>query len=60
VFGAGNDLHVGDNCDKSDGSYTSLGTTYMNDTGLLGRIVFTGERLFTAREMEVFEVTEAK
>jgi hypothetical protein len=35
-----------------------FGNTYTNDTGLGGKIVFTGSNNFEMREIEVFEITD--
>jgi hypothetical protein len=49
-------IYVYDNCNTNTGSYTSLGHTYINDTGLTGNIVFTGSKNFQVKEIEVFEI----
>jgi hypothetical protein len=54
----GDDVGVFDNCDANTRSYTSLGWTYTNDTGLDGRIVLAGAEYFPVQEIEVFEITE--
>jgi hypothetical protein len=38
--------------------WTELGLAYTNDTGLDGKMVFTGSHRFRVREIEVFEITE--
>jgi hypothetical protein len=48
----GRDLSLSDMC-KS----TQLGVDYINDTGLDGATVFTGSKMFTLREIEIFEIT---
>jgi hypothetical protein len=50
------DITVSDNCNTNTSSYTYLGSSYANDTGLDGRIVFTGSRNFKVEEIEVFEI----
>jgi hypothetical protein len=35
---------------------TQFGDTYTNDTGLYGKIVFTGSEHFQVEEIEVFEI----
>jgi hypothetical protein len=57
VFGGGNDIHVVDRCNENTKSYTNLGTSYRNDTGLNGTEVFTGEQYFQVKEIEVFSIT---
>jgi hypothetical protein len=52
------DIHISDNCNANADSNTSLGTTYTNDTGLRGDLVFTGAMEFQVKEIEVFEITE--
>jgi hypothetical protein len=54
----GNDIAVSDNCNANIDSYTQLGLTYTNDTGLYVEIVFAGSMYFQVNEVEVFEITE--
>jgi hypothetical protein len=54
----GSDIGVRDNCIADTRNWTSLGTTYTNDTGLAGHRVFTGSFYFQVKEIEVFEITE--
>jgi hypothetical protein len=49
-------MRVFDNCNTNTRSYTYLGDTYTNDTGLDGAIVFTGSENFQITEFEVFEI----
>jgi hypothetical protein len=56
VFGSGNDIQVVNNCDQNTNSYTKLGTSYTNDTGIDGRQVFTGQHRFQVKEIEVFSI----
>jgi hypothetical protein len=51
-----NDMRVRDNCNASTLSYTYLGFSYINDTGLAEDIVFTGSHYFQVKEIEVFEI----
>jgi hypothetical protein len=51
------DIYVGDYCNANIRSYTSLGRTYTNDTGLKNDIIFTGSYHFQVKEIEVFEIT---
>jgi hypothetical protein len=48
---------VADNCNTNTSSYTNLGSAYVNDTGITGTTVFTGEQYFTVKEIEVFTIT---
>jgi hypothetical protein len=57
-FGSGADISVYDGCNANTNSYTNLGNSYANDTGLNGKEVLTGSRNFRAKEVEVFEITE--
>jgi hypothetical protein len=50
------DIRVGNNCNKNTGSGANLGVAYINDTELLGNIVFTGWQKFQVTEIEVFEI----
>jgi hypothetical protein len=56
VFGSKNDIQVGDSCNGNTRNYTDIGGTYVNDTGISGEQVFTGERVFTVKEIEVFSL----
>jgi hypothetical protein len=57
-FGIGNaDICVYDNSNADTYSYTRLGNTYTNDTGLDSKIVFTRSSEFKLKEIEVFEIT---
>jgi hypothetical protein len=55
---AGN-RHVGvrDNCNTSTNNWTNLGGLYVNDTGIDGKLVFTGEYYFTVKEIEIFTIS---
>jgi hypothetical protein len=55
-FGCGTDIAIWDRCHSSDGSWSNLGGTYTNDTGIAGKQVFTGSYNFTVEEIEVFQV----
>jgi hypothetical protein len=50
------DIAVCNDCNTSCWSRTSLGNSYINDTGLDGGIVFTGSEYFQVTEIEVFEI----
>lgn len=54
TFG-GHDLYVQSNANASNGSFTSLGQTYTDSTGL-GQSLFTGAYAFMAAEIEVLSV----
>jgi hypothetical protein len=51
------DIYVFDNCNTNTNSYTELGNTYTNNTGLIAQIVFAGSWKFQVAEIEVFEIT---
>jgi hypothetical protein len=57
TFGNVHDIYVANDCNASTTSYTNLGTDYVNDTGIAGTQVFTGEKHFTVQEIEVFSIT---
>jgi hypothetical protein len=57
IFGNGNEIRVADRCNENTNSDTNLGRSYRNDTGLNGTQVFTGERNFQVKEIEVFSIT---
>jgi hypothetical protein len=50
-------IFVSDNCNANT-SCTLLGLHYINDTGLDGKIVFTGSEYFQVKEIEVLEITD--
>jgi hypothetical protein len=50
-------IKVAQNCDQNIDSYTALGNSYTNDTGINGVQVFTGQQMFQVREIEVFSVS---
>jgi hypothetical protein len=50
-------ITVSDSCNANTRSCTCLGSTYTNDTGLDGAVVFTGSWHFQVKEIEVFEIT---
>jgi hypothetical protein len=50
------DLEIEDACQANGSNHSSLGHCYANDTGIEGDLVLTGERAFTVKEIEVFEV----
>jgi hypothetical protein len=56
AFGSAYDIYVCDNCNSNTSSYTDVGTTFENRTGINGKMVLTGEYNFTVRELEVLEL----
>jgi hypothetical protein len=58
TFGDGNDIHISNGCDGNMNSYTFLGKGYVNDTGMDGKEVFTGESQFQVKEIKVFTLTD--
>jgi hypothetical protein len=52
------DLAIRGTCNESTKSSTALGGSYVNDTGLKCRMVFTGAEHFTVKEIEIFEITD--
>jgi hypothetical protein len=57
IFGTGHNIRVDDNCNTSTSQYTNLGGSYVNDTGIVGKQVFTGEQNFTVKDIEVFQIS---
>jgi hypothetical protein len=55
-FGRGCDIVVKDNCNANTHSFTFIGFSYTNDTGLGETIVFTGSKCFQVKDIEVFEI----
>jgi hypothetical protein len=45
-------------CNADTLSFTGLGHSYANDTGLDGETFFTGSRKLTVKEIEIFEITD--
>jgi hypothetical protein len=58
VFGSPADICVSNNNNANANSYSSLGHVYVNDTGIKGEEVFTGESNFTMKEIEVFTIED--
>jgi hypothetical protein len=52
------DIYISDNCGTSVSKTDGFGKSYVNDTGISGQNVFTGEGRFTVRELEVFEISD--
>jgi hypothetical protein len=57
VFGSNCDMAVRDRCSESTSNCTYPGGAYVNDTGIDGKHVFTGEFTFTVKEIEVFSIS---
>jgi hypothetical protein len=53
------DLFIVGGCDASPSRSGGFGSTYQNDTGIDGRLVFTGSDSFIVSEIEVFWVYSA-
>jgi hypothetical protein len=49
-------IHVANDCDQNTNSYTALGHSYTNDTGISAVQVFTGQQNFQVKEIEVFSI----
>jgi hypothetical protein len=56
VFGGNYDLKVCDPLQVSESNYSHLGSVYVNDTGIEGGLLLTGQYRFAVEEIEVFEV----
>jgi hypothetical protein len=52
------DIAVSDDCNVNAISFSRLGVSYANDSGMDGRTVLTGLKPFTAQEIEVFEIAD--
>jgi hypothetical protein len=57
IFGSGFEIEVTSGCNGNTSSFTRLGSSYVNDTGIDGNHVFTGEQHFQVKEIEVFEIS---
>jgi hypothetical protein len=57
IFGSPHDMCVYGRCSEGTSNYTNLGGAYVNDTGIDGKQVFTGEHHFTVKEIEVFSIS---
>jgi len=55
TFGSGHDIHINNNSNTTNGSYSNFGTSYHDTTGL-GERLFTGRRDFRTKEIEVYRV----
>jgi hypothetical protein len=56
TFGCGHDIHVANGCNGNANSYTNLGRSFTNDTGIDGKEVLIGAYNFTVKEIEDFAV----
>jgi hypothetical protein len=52
------DIAIQTRCNRNANSYTNLGSSYITDTGMDGRIVLTGSKNFQVQEIETFEITD--
>jgi hypothetical protein len=55
----GCDISVCNNCSTKNGSCTCFGNSYINNSGLRDRVVFTGSQRFTVEEIKVFEIMDS-
>jgi phosphopantetheinyl transferase (holo-ACP synthase) len=51
-------ITVANNCNANTNSVTYVGLSYMNDSGLDGKVLFAGSFNFQVKEIEVFEITD--
>jgi hypothetical protein len=58
IFGNGHDICVYDKFNTNASHYTNVGTGYVNDTGIDGKQVLTGESNFIVKEIEVFTIMQ--
>jgi hypothetical protein len=57
-FGSGCDLFISNHCNANSESATTVGASYLNNTGIDGDVLLTGSHFFIVAEIEVFEITE--
>jgi hypothetical protein len=57
MFAGNGNMGARENCNTTTDNWTSLGGSYLNDTGIDGNLVFTGEYCFTVKEIEVFTIS---
>jgi hypothetical protein len=61
-IGNGGAIRIYDNCNVNNKScmnyWDKENASYANDTGLDGHTLFTGEKNFTVKELEIFELTD--
>jgi hypothetical protein len=51
------DIHVSDNCNAKKDSWSCLGVSYVNNTGLDEKTILTGSSNFTVKEIKTFKIT---
>jgi hypothetical protein len=56
TFGNGHDIRLYDHFTGSTQNWTNVGTGYVNDTGIDGKQVLTGEYYFAVKEIEVLAI----
>jgi hypothetical protein len=60
-FGGWGAIYITDNCNSHNNShnrgFAHPQSSFVNDTGLPGSTLFTGEETFTVKELEIFEVS---
>jgi hypothetical protein len=57
IFGGGPDIIISNECNSNERNHTrSFGDTYQNTTGLDSSTFFNGNKNFTVKEIEVFEI----
>jgi hypothetical protein len=60
-FGYSGAIFITDNCNTnnnaSNGGFGIPQSSFVNDTGLPGSTLFTGEGKFTVKELEIFEIS---
>jgi hypothetical protein len=57
-FGSGCDLFVSNHCNTNAESASTVGASYVNNTGLDGDTLLTGGHFFIVAEIEVFEIAD--
>jgi hypothetical protein len=58
AFGNADDLYVCNNSNTEKNSYTNIGSTFENDTGIDGKLFMDGEYNFTVQEIEVLRMDD--
>jgi hypothetical protein len=56
TFGPCHDIYVANGCNANNSSYTKLGCTYPNTTGIGEKQIFTGQQNFMVKEIAVFSI----
>ena len=58
TFGAGYDIHIADNANQNNNSYTSFGFSYSLPNGVTNRLtILAGTYRFSPEQVEVFYLT---